>query len=265
MKAQDLIKQNYPPSVLVYGKGGTGKTALVSQLAGGYMFDFDGGMRTALSLKDKFSDARHAIEFDIYKDENPYKPKKFHEAMGKLLDIVQKCSAGKWEHDACIIDSLTGLCRASQLYEQAAQGDPFKKMEIQDWGSLVGDVEKILTLLRSLKVPVVCTAHVDFLEKAKLNWKGKPIPGETEITDMFPSSATKKHGLKNLVWLFDEVWISDKKPAGGGKWSYGIDGEGDSVRIARSRSGIKTIVHNDIGMVGLLERMGYVYGKKEEG
>jgi len=260
MKAQDLIKQNYPPSVLIYGPAGTGKTALVSQLSRGYMFDFDGGMRTALSLKDKFFDVRNAIEFDIYKDENPYKPRRFPDAMNKIMDIVQQCSQGKWEHDACIIDSLTGMCRASQLFEQHAQGDPFKTMQIQDWGKLVNDVEKMLTLLRSLKVLVVCTAHVDFLEKPRMNAMGKPIIGETEITDVFPSSATKKHGLKNLAWLFDEVWIAEKKPAGGGKWNYRINGEGDDVRIARSRSGLKTIVHNEEGMVGLLERMGFKYG-----
>ena len=167
-------------------------------------------------------------------------------------------------YDACVIDSLTGMCRASQLHEQAAQGDSFKKMEIQDWGRLVGDIEKILTLLRSLHVLVVCTAHVDFIEKPKLNAQGKPIVGDTVITDMFPSSATKKHGLKNLAWLFDEVWIAEKKPAGGGKWNYRINGEGDEVRIARSRSGIGTVVHNDIGMAGLLEKMGFKYGSQKQ-
>ncbi len=261
MKAQDILKQNYPPSILIYGAAGTKKTALVSQLRGGYMFDFDNGMRTAATLKDKFFDARNEIEFDIYRDENPAKPKAFQSAMAKMMNIVQACGSRKWKYDACIIDSLTGMCRASQLHEQAAQGDPFKKMEIQDWGRLVGDVEKLLTLLRSLRVLVVCTAHVDYNEKKMLTSAGKPIIGETAVTDEFPASATRRHGFKSLVWLFDEDWIADKKPAGGGKWDYRIDGEGDSVRIARSRSGIGKIVHNDIGMVGLLEKMGYKYGK----
>ena len=264
MKAQDILKQNYPPSILIYGAAGTGKTALVSQLRGGYLFDFDGGMRTAAKLRDKFFEDRNAIEFDVYRDENPYKPKMCHEATAKMKNIVQACGSRKWKHDACIIDSLTGMCKASMTHEQAAQGDPFKKMEIQDWGKLVGDIEKMLTLLRSLHVLVVCTAHVDFLEKPKLNIKGKPIIGVTEITDVFPSSATKRHGMKNLAWLFDEVWIAEKKPAGGGKMNYRIDGEGDEIRIARSRSGLGKIVHNDIGMVGLLERMGFKYGGMSE-
>lgn len=261
MKAQDILKQNYPPSILIYGAAGTGKTALVSQLRGGYMFDFDGGMRTAAKLHDKFFDARNEIEFDIYRDEDPYKPKMYQAAIAKMMNIVQACGGRKWKHDACVLDSLTGMCRASQTFEQAAQGDPFKKMQIQDWGKLVNDIEKLLTLLRSLRVLVVCTAHVDFIEKKKLDVKGKPILGESEITDVFPASATKKHGFKSLAWLFDEVWIAEKKPAGGGKWNYRIDGEGDDVRIARSRSGLGKIVHNDIGMAGLLRKMGYEYGK----
>jgi hypothetical protein len=236
MKAQDILKQNYPPSILIYGAAGTGKTALVSQLRGGYMFDFDGGMRTAAKLQDKFFQERNEIEFDVYRDENPNKPKACLDATSKMMNIVQACGKRAWKFDACVIDSLTGMCRASQLHEQAAQGDPFKKMEIQDWGMLVRDVEKMLTLLRSLHVLVVCTAHVDFNEKKKLNAKGRPIPGESEITDVFPSSATKRHGFKNLAWLFDEVWIAEKRPAGGGKYDYRIDGEGDEIRVARSRS-----------------------------
>jgi len=262
MKASDILKQNYPPSILIYGAAGTGKTALVSQLRGGYLFDFDGGMRTAAKLQDKFFADRNEIEFDIYRDEDPYKPKMYQVAVSKMMNIVQACGERKWKHDACVIDSLTGMCKSSQMFEQHAQGDPFLKMQIQDWGKLVGDVEKLLTLLRSLHVLVVCTAHVDFIEKPKLNVHGKPIIGVTEITDIFPSSATKRHGLKNLAWLFDEVWIAEKRPAGGGKFNYRIDGEGDEIRIARSRSSIGIVAHNDIGMAGLLERMGYTYGKK---
>jgi hypothetical protein len=38
---------------------------------------------------------------------------------------------------------------------------------------------------------------------------------------------------------------------------------GDEIRIARSRSQIGIVAHNDIGMVGLLDKMGYKYGKEK--
>jgi len=262
MKAQDIIKQNYPPSILIYGTAGTGKTALVSQLEGGYLFDFDRGMRTAAKLQDKFFEKRNRIEFDVFRDENPMQPTSYQLAVAKMLNITHASAQGKWKYDACVIDSLTGLCQAAQLQIQAAGGDAFKKMEIQNWGSLITEVEKVLVLLRSLRILTVVTAHVDWIEQKKVV-RGKPTL-ESEITDIFPSSATTKHGLKKLMWLFDEVLYADQRPAGGGKISYRVTGNPTEVIKARTRSQIGTIVHNEIGMVGLLEKMGYRYGEEKK-
>jgi len=71
MKPADLLKRNYPPSILIFGPPGSAKTSLVSQLSNAYMFDFDDGMKTAAMLHDKFFDARQLIEFDIFRDPNP--------------------------------------------------------------------------------------------------------------------------------------------------------------------------------------------------
>ena len=110
MKPADLLKLNKPPCILIYGPAGTGKTALVSQLKNAYGFDFDDGMLTAATLKDKFSDIRQQMEFDIYKDENPLEPKQFPLAMKKIQEIVRKSAAKDWKFDGLVIDSLTGLC-----------------------------------------------------------------------------------------------------------------------------------------------------------
>lgn len=278
MHPPDLLKMNYPPSILLYGPPGTAKTSLVSQLSGGYLFDFDAGMLTAAKLKDKFFDARQKIDFDIYRDPNPMQPVMFMRAMKKMQDIVQACGerswadanvknwdktseARKWDHDACIVDSLTGLCQSAQLHIQAASGDSFKKMEIQNWGLLINLVEKFLTLLRSLNVLTVVTAHVDWIEKKKVV-KDKIVLGESEITDIFPSSATNKHGMKKLMWLFDEVLYTDLRPVGAGRIEYRVTGVPTDVIKARTRSGIGRVVHNELGMVGLLKKMGFDYGKK---
>jgi len=268
MHPADILKQNYPPSILIYGFAGTKKTALVTQLSGAYGFDFDRGMRTAATLKDKFFDARQRFTFDEYRDEDPKKPKMFQAALKKLGEIVEKSAKGTWEHDACIVDSLTGLCRAAQLHVQSLGdksnplGDSMAKMEIQNWGSLIHEVERFLTMLRSLRVLTVVTAHIDANEKKKL---GGTL-GETIVSEMYPMSATSKHGLSKLMWLFDEVWYADMRPIGQGKMSFRINGMPvDDVIKVRTRSSMGLIVHDEIGLVEILKKMGYEYGKRASG
>lgn len=265
MKPSDLLKLNFPPVILIYGPFGSGKTALVTQLTGAYVFDFDAGIRTAATLKDKFFTARQGRDddfFDIYKDPDPLKPTMFFEATKKLKLIVELCAKGTWKHDACIVDSLTGLCIAAQLFTQnLMKNDSFAKMEIQNWGALVSAVDNFLLLLQSLNVPVIVTAHVDILEKRK----GNLISGETIITDMFPSSATKRHGNRKLGAHFDEMWYASAKPAGANAINYTVTGKPTGIIRARTRSSFETVVHNDIGMVGLLKMIGYEYGKEKPG
>lgn len=265
MNPADILKKNYPPSILLFGPPGGGKTGLISQLSGGYVFDFDRGMRTAATLKDKFFTVRATVDFDVYRDANPRQPKAYSGAMKKITEIVELTGKEKWRYDACGVDSLTGLCQAAQLHIQGLGDksnplrDPLAKMEIQNWGSLVNEVERFLLLLRSLKVLTIVTAHVDILEK-KVGGK----LGELEITDMFPSSATKKHGMQKLMWLFDEVLYTDVKPVGGGKMNYRVSGIPTRVIKARTRSGIGLVVHNETGLRGLLEKMGYHYPPTKE-
>lgn len=264
MKPSDLLKLNFPPVILIYGDAGSSKTSLIAQLSGGYVFDFDGGMKSAATLKDKFFDIRQKVEFDIYKDRNPLKPTKYFEAFKKLREIVELSAKGKWPFDACGLDSLTGLVQAASLHVQSLGDknnpykDPLAKMEIQNWGSLVNEVDRFLLLLQALKVPVIVTAHVDMIEKKKDN----KVTGETIITDMFPSSATKRHGSRKLASHFDEMWYASAKPAGANKINYTVTGKPTGIIRARTRSSFDTVAHNDIGMVGLLKMIGYEYGKE---
>ena len=259
MKPLDLLKLNFPPVILIYGDAGSGKTALISQLSNAYVFDFDGGMRTAATLKDKCFDTRQKVTFDTYKDTNPRKPTMFFEATKKLKSITESCAKKIWHYDACIVDSLTGLCTAAQLSCQFnSKNDSFAKMEIQNWGALVSAVDNFLLLLQSLNVPVIITAHVDMIEKKK----GNQISGETVITDMFPSSATKRHGSRKLASHFDEMWYACAKPAGGNAINYTVTGKPTGIIRARTRSSFETVTHNECGMVGLLKMIGYEYGKE---
>lgn len=262
MKPSDILNQNYAPNILIFGFAGCGKTALATQLSKGYGQDFDNGMRTAATLKDKFFDARSKFEFETFRDENPTKPTAYMRAKNKLNEIVRLSSEGKWPFDAYIADSLTGLCKAAQLHVLSiGRQNSMAKMEIQDWGALVHEVENFLTLIRSLKVLTVVTAHIDILDKP-MKKGGKTVVGERETLAMYPMSATAKHGLNKLMWLFDEVLYADVKPLAQGKMKYTISGASQGIIKTRTRSSFGTIRHDEIGMVEILKQMGYNYGEK---
>lgn len=254
MHPADILSRNYPPSILIYGMAGSGKTALLSQLSNAYIFDCDRGMKTAATLKDKFFNQRQKVTFDEYVDEDPKAPKAYMEIMQKLNEIMRLQLQGKWSHDAIGIDSLTGLVKAAMLQVLMSRfNNSMHDMDIKSWGFLVTAVERVLTLLRSFRIPVIVTAHVDLLSK--------PIEKklEQEIIAMFPLSATNKHGMNKLMWLFDEVWHADKKAIGQNKQAYRVDGNKSGVYKTRTRSSFGLVRHDEIGMIELLKLVGFIY------
>ena len=244
MKALDLLNMNKPPSILLYGAAGTGKTALTSQAADGYMFDFDGGMRTALTLKDKFTVLRQAVEFDIYVDEDPQKPTAYINAKNKLMDVFV---TGKHSYKAVIVDSLTGLCRAAQLHVMGLSGDSMRTPQIQHYGQIITEVESVFTILRSLHILTIVTAH--------------EMVVETDTGNLIRiMSATKPHGMNKLQWLFDEVLYTKVRQKGQGLVDYIVSGRATSSIAVRTRSSINSdIVVNDIGLSGFLKLVGFDY------
>lgn len=251
MKPQDILTLNLPPVILTYGPAGTGKTGLVAQAKNGYCFDFDSGMRTAATLKDKFFDQRQGIEFDIYKESNPKTPEMYHKAMVKLQEINQACRNNTWKHDAVIVDSITGLAEIIKLkVMKDSGGDALKKPEMNHWGQMVNYMESFLIQLRSLRKLILITAHIQ-----NLNDK------EGQLINIFPSSITKNHGMKGLPWMVDELWYAQVLPEGMGKYGYYINGQNMNQTVTRTRTNIGKVKHSEIGLVKLLEIVGYKYGE----
>lgn len=250
MKVADI--KDKPPDILIYGPAGVGKTAIVSQMAGGYIMDFDDGMLTARNLDDKFKPLRHLVEFDTFVDENPANPSAWMNARKKINSVVKAVHEGKWEYDAFGIDSLTGMAKCIQLYVMHNAGDSFKQPQIQHWGMMVREMERVLTELRALKVLRVSTAHETAIETGG-------------ISCFTPRSITKPHSIDTLMWLFDEVWHAELRRAGQGKINFVVTGKPSSVYRCRTRSVLRDdVVHNEIGLVGLLEKIGYKYEKEKK-
>ena len=159
MKAKDLLSIRHNPSIMFYGPAGCGKTALVSQSPNSYMFDFDDGMLTAALLEDKFSSLRRNCEFDTYVEDNPNLPKMWMKAERKINEFITQSAKGALKYDFILVDSLTGMSKAIYLQVMHQTGNVWNKPQIQHWGDMVLMMEKALTLLRSLKCPLILTAH----------------------------------------------------------------------------------------------------------
>jgi hypothetical protein len=229
---------------------GSGKTALISQLNNAYCFDFDNGMLTAALLKDKFFEQRQGIEFDVYREPNPHTPIMYHKARVKLMDIRGKLQTKQWKHDAIVIDSITGLSEIIKLKVMKDNGgDSLLNPERNHWGAMVNYMRAFLIEVRSLGVLTIITAHLQTLDDES-----------GQLLAMLPSSITKNHGVKDLPWAVDEMWYSQVSPAGGGKFDYIISGCPINKVTTCSRSSIGRVKHSDIGLVKLLEKVGYKYG-----
>ncbi len=258
MKPSDLLKQNIPPVICIWGPAGTSKTALIAQMRKGYVADMDGGMRTAATLHDKFFDIRQEIEFDTFIDKPPATPVAFLNAKKKLLAIAKQRSEGTCPYDGVGLDSLTGLCRSAQLHvlatiapDKYSSPDMFNVPVLKHYNHIVNAVESILTILRSLGVLVIVTAHESMIE----------TKDDILIRIM---SATKNHGANKIPWLFDELWYAKKRLMGQGKLDYIVGGSGSTAISTRTRSGLNTdVVHNDIGLVGVLKKIGFNYGEQK--
>ncbi len=251
MKVADLIKQNKPPNLLIGGSAGSGKTCLVAQAANGYLMDFDGHVKNIITVKDKFTPLRNQIEFDEFVDGVKIvngKPSivssKYLEAKAKLISISQLCIDKKWPYDALIIDTITGLCRSIQLHVMTCAGHPFKKPQIQDFGSFICELESMLTIMRAIPVLKITTAHEMIVFGSQ----------DQQITTRL-MSATKPHGANKLAWLFDQVLMANKRFRGGGKVDYIVTGKHEIAKGPITTD----VVHNEIGLSGVLKLMGYNY------
>ena len=252
MKATDLDDKNSPPCILIFGPAGTFKTGLVAQASGAYLFDFDGGMDTAKTMQDKFTPLRHQIEFDTYIDEVPSRPTAWTKAQDKMRQFVNDSARGKFPYDGIVIDSLTGVTKAVQLHTMSCvAGDSFAKPEIQHWYAMVLAIEKILTQLRGIKTMVIVTAHELLVEKDKKN-------------TFLPMSITTKHSINKLQWLFGEIWHSSITLGAGGTTKWTLSSKPNPMIRCKTRRGFPhTFIHDEVGLKGVLETIGYDYGNVE--
>lgn len=252
MKVSELDVLKNPPSILIYGPAGTFKTGLVSQASGAYLFDFDNGMATAKTMKDKFTSIRQNLEFDTYVDEDPRKAHAWMDARDKMQSFVNAVAAKTFPYNGIVIDSLTGMTKAIQYHTmKCVKNDPFAKPEIQHWYAMILEMEKVLSMIRGIKSLVIVTAH--------------EMPLEKDGRDVFtPKSMTKKHSATEIKWLFDEIWHSSVSIGPRGVTQWMLSSVSTPSIECRTRRGFPDrLIYNEIGLKGVLEKIGYVYEEKK--
>jgi hypothetical protein len=216
-------------------------------MAEGYIYDCDRGMRTAMTLKDKFTPIRLSADFDEYWDSDVMNPVEYLKLKNHLLKLTQEVNSGRSKLKGVCVDSLTGLCRAAQLHVmKLAGGNSLAIPQIQHYGMIVNEIEGILTILRSLRCLVIVTAHEMTVDKENAVY--------TQIL-----SATRPHGENRIPWMFDEVLHTYTRDMGQGKKAYYLTGQRTSTMVARTRSGIQDTNFGELGLYGLLKLMGYDY------
>jgi hypothetical protein len=249
MKATELLTDNRPPKLLIYGAGGAGKTGLVSQAAGALLLDFDRGMRSAATITDPFTPLRHQVEMLDCSENNPMQPNAWLNTKQLLLRILNESNAGKWKYNCLIVDSLSGLCETVQHQVMAQCNKPMGKPEIREWGLIVSEIENALSIIRALPCMVLVTAHE------------LPIQLESGAHIMKILAPGSKLPAK-IPFMFDEVWYAKTKSGPGNTTRYIVSGRKTSSIEARTRSGMnKDFDHTEVGLAGVLAEIGYDYNK----
>lgn len=247
MKVSDIT--NPPPKILLAGNIGTGKTALTLTLGAGLQIaDLDNGLKTGVSLKDKFLDARRAVDVvQFLEPDGSSLGTVFPRFQKYVLSIPAAIRAGTWKFQYFAVDSLSSLAESALAYVMRNSNKVGGNPEIQHWGLCFTEIKNVLNVLRYLPVPVILIAH----EQVKTVGKGE------QKRDILEVAVSGKNLASQICRYYDEIWYIEPRATAGGKQTFVLKTVSDSIFPARSRSCLENGINTDCGMLELLKKIGY--------
>ena len=224
-----------PPKILLMGTFGTGKTALSTTLGRhAVVIDLDDGLRTALTMKDKFTKDRGLVDVKVCWGQDPKKAMEFDKARSFVNGISDECRGGRFKRRALIIDGYSGLADSAVRTVMASSGDLEATPQLQPYVKF----ENLLYVVKSLPLVVIVIAHlrrVDIGESSifELQTPGKKLP-------------------QKIPTFFDEVWNAKIRGQ-----EYVIQTRGTSAMPCRTRAGLQDLTKQNLGMVEILRMIGH--------
>ena len=239
------------PKILLYGIAGTGKTALALTLGSKLqIMDFDNGLMTGKTLKDEHYDTRMSVNAIQFLEPDPNKGTAFLKAKNHLYKVAEACAKGKYSFKSICVDSLTSLVDSAMRMVQGNSSHIGKNPQLQEYGLAFNEVENFLTILKSLPILVVVTAHqhnfeIDNKTMVQIALPGRKLPGK-------------------ICGWFDEVWRMTIQNLPKDEIAFRIQTNGTASTLARSRFNIPDKQNAKVGLPVILKEAGYEYDGEED-
>jgi hypothetical protein len=267
-----------PPRILLYGKAGSGKSALSYTLGGhAQCFDFERGWESGRTLQDQFTSVRREVDIAGpvdkkgmpigYVDLDTTKPSAFLTFKSDIIKVADQITKGTYPYKALIIDSLTTLAEAAMRNILHNQGQKWAGVDIstitkgfiqiQHWGFLFTDILNVLSIIRSFPIVVVMLAHTKVSEEiSTVNIDGKLQATRREIIELGISG---KDMPDKVPSYFEEFWYMKTRSSGGNTIQRVIQTMNDSLIQARTRLNLPNDLDTSIGLPEILKKAGFEF------
>jgi hypothetical protein len=207
VKSSESYKPASNLAILLVGDQKTGKTNVAMAFPDPYFLDLDKNLDSAVRVaggKKFFFDQPTSQE-----DGSPTDPAKVYPY---AMDLLKKAALDP-QVKTLVIDSLSTLTIHMVTYILAEasriENKRIEQMRIQDYGTVMGLLQKLVAFLRATNKIVVVTSHQ--------SWDKDDVTGAIRYTLAVPGQM--KH---NLGAFFTDAWGTMVSPVAGGKYKYEI-------------------------------------------